>query len=177
MKEEEFNLVKMALTLSHSSSVDIATNMSGNQEDVLAIVRAVAAIKKNVKLVVPEDKVIATVEMIKWVVTKGSLAEPVQVASFQDDSVDVKGSELLLIVYPENTAYRAPDVTDQNQPAMFNNLVKRPSDPPKIIDVQRFHGKAVAMAMFHLNNCSVHSRYVRRGRGKFNPLPVGKFVN
>ena len=177
VKSEEFNLVKVALTLSHSSSVEIATNMSENQDEVIAILRALKATKKNVKLMVPGNQVIAAGDMIKKAVTKGGLKEPIQVVSFIDDSVEGKSSKLLLIAYPDNTASRAPDVTAQNQPEMFSNLVKLPSRPPVMIDVQKFGGRAVAMAMFHLNSCTVHSRYLRQGKGQFCPLPVDKFVN
>ena len=174
VKNEELDLVKVALT-SHSSSVDIATNMSENQDDVFAVLRALTAIKKNVKLVVPDSQIIVTRDMLEKTVSKGSLTEPIPVVSLQNDSDGVKGSELLLMAYTDNAASRAPDITTQNQPEMFKNLVKLPSGPPKMIDVQKFGGKAVAMAMFHLNNCPVHSRYARQGKGKFSPLPVENF--
>lgn len=43
--------------------------------------------------------------------------------------------------------------------------------------VSNWGGYALATALYMLYNCPVHSRYVRRGTGKFEPLPLDGFVN
>lgn len=175
-KEQECDLVKVALTLSHSSSVAITTSLIGNHDEIVALLRAVTAVKKNVQLLVPDDKVIIAEKMLKEAKSRRTLEEAVEVVPLQEDSPEVKDCEILLIMYQDCSVYRAPEFAAHNQSAMFNNLVKLPPGPPKVVEVLRFGIQAVAMALFHLSNCPVHSRYVRRGRGVFSPLTVDKFV-
>lgn len=177
IKEQEYDLVKVALTLSHSSSVTIATNMSENQNQVISLLRAVVAVKEDVKLLVPENKVVSAGKMLLEAKARGTLKKQIEVASVQNCSVEVRDLEILLIMYPDCNVYRAPEFAARKQSEMFTNLVKLPPRPPQIVDVQRFGIEAFAMAMFHLNNCPVHSRYMRRGRGVFSPLTYEHFIN
>ncbi|KAL9968714.1 hypothetical protein ACROYT_G020833 [Oculina patagonica] len=189
------SLVKAALRLSHSSSVAIVTlNDVSTKEgfSVLSIIKSLMATeKKDVVLLVPEEKLTEWTNTISSCVDLKLFKKPVRISKIEardgSSKNDIIKNARSLLSTMEGFKLEG------DKPRKFTALIGCDKEgglwvenAAVDVDIDVNHltkasectwpGDVIAGALYTLNCCPIHSRYIRRGLGQHKPLAQKEFL-